>query len=188
MIKKQKNPQNERVEAIKKEMNSVLAECATRKEKYEEFLKYSLKCTKFSVNNRAILFAHLEDPVVKTYKQWKDMGVNVLSTDNPVYLLRPSKYEGFYRNGMWVPVKKATKTEKQEIESGVLRVHKGINYSWFKVFDIKDTDTSKEKILEGENVKNLSLVKILSKNKMDFQSLLTDLKRKISQKANLMEF
>ena len=141
MIKKQKNPQNERVEAIKKEMNSVLAECATRKEKYEEFLKYSLKCTKFSVNNRAILFAHLEDPVVKTYKQWKDMGVNVLSTDNPVYLLRPSKYEGFYRNGMWVPVKKATKTEKQEIENGVLRVHKGINYSWFKVFDIKDTDT-----------------------------------------------
>lgn len=188
MIKKQKNPQNERVEAIKKEMNSVLTECATRKEKYEEFLKYSLKCTKFSVNNRAILFAHLEDPVVKTYKQWKDMGVNVLSTDNPVYLLRPSKYEGFYRNGMWVPVKKATKTEKQEIENGVLRVHKGINYSWFKVFDIKDTDTSKEKVLEGENIKNLNLVKILNKNKMDFQSLLIDLKRKISQKASLMEF
>ena len=190
MLKKTKSPKNEKIESIKAEMNNTLMECVTRKEKYEEFLKYSLKCTNYSINNKAILFAHLENPVVKTQKQWKDMGVNVIKTDNPVYLLRPSNYEGFYKDGKWIPLRKATQEEKDAIKAGELKVYKGFNFSWFKVFDIQDTDASEEKILESQDSKKqkFQLQYILDKNGLTFVELTERIKEKIREKSKKFSF
>lgn len=145
----------EQIERIKNEMNEVLASCATKKEEYLNFLNFSLDCKKYSANNRAILMKR-KAPVVKTMKQWNDAGYKIKKGASPIILLRPSFYEGFYRDNVWVPIAKATEEEKKKIQLGEIKLRKGQNFSTFAVFDIKDTDASEEKIIYENEEKNMS--------------------------------
>lgn len=190
MRKKIKNPRSKKMEKIQKQLNETIVNCVTNQEEYEKFLKYALNCKKYSVNNTAILYSRLENPCVKTALQWKEKGINVLNKDNPVFLLRPSPYEGFYKDKKWVPLVKAADEDKDKINKGEIKIYRGFNFSWFSVYDIKDTDASKEQILENrEQVEEkFDLQSILVKKQITFSQFVDELKLKIKKMDKLKEF
>lgn len=128
--------------------NSVIENAFSSTEEYKEWLSYMLNCPRLSVNNMALLHKKYTHPIPKTKKQWEALGYQVTAPlKNYTYLLRPNKYDGFYKDGKWIPYKKATKEEKEKIEKGEIKRLQGLSYSPYFTFDISQTNASEEDIL-----------------------------------------
>lgn len=140
-----------KTQALLESINDEIERSLQDDDSYKNYLEKMMECHKYSINNSVLLQLKYKykNPIAKTAKQWKAMGVSITDDwKNYTFLLRPSLYDGFYRNGKWVPFSKATLAEKKAIENGELKRYRGMNFIRYPVYDISQTDADEDLIAE----------------------------------------
>lgn len=151
MAKKMSIEESKKItEELISSVNEEITKALQNNDTYKEYLEEMMECHQYSINNSFLLKLKYKknNPIAKTAKQWKAMGVNVLSGEykNYAFLLRPSFYDGFYRNKVWVSWSKATQADKQAVERGEIIRRKGMKFARYCVYDISQTDADEETI------------------------------------------
>lgn len=129
-------------------------------EKYVEFLTNN-KFKNYSLKNQSLIYAQTKGmaTVVQSFKNWKELNINVNKGEKAISIFIPTKTKGYYNsNNKYIPLSNATEEDYELINSGRLKIIESVNFKLKAcVFDAKQTNITNEKLLDLSNERNIDL-------------------------------
>ncbi|MGE6202976.1 ImmA/IrrE family metallo-endopeptidase [Guptibacillus hwajinpoensis] len=155
MAKSKRSYQKKSPELVKEEIEKLTAGMEERisnhfhsPEQLKEYLDFMGKFYRYSPRNTALIESQFQGAeAVGSYAFWKEKGFPVNKGEKSIKILVPNRLgEQFQNNeGEWMPLKKATKQEKQQVKDGQLDKRDGrLVFSTGNVFDISQTSATQK--------------------------------------------
>lgn len=119
-------------------------------ENINEYLSFQSQFYKYSSRNQLLIANQYQGAMaVASYKKWQELGCNVNKGEKALKVLVPQERKTFIREEnnkkVNVPIKQATKDEKEKIKNNEIKINKQITFVKGNVFDIQQTNLPKEK-------------------------------------------
>lgn len=111
-----------------------------------ELLRFMDRFYEYSFRNQALIQAQFEGAqAVGSFAFFKKMGFSVQRGEKGIRILKPNIFEYIKgENGQCIPLSKATKEQKEKIQTGELTKHSIYSFSPTTVFDITQTNAKPE--------------------------------------------
>ncbi|MFK3957912.1 ImmA/IrrE family metallo-endopeptidase [Guptibacillus hwajinpoensis] len=155
MAKSKRSYQKKSPEQVKEEiekLTSVMEERISNHfhspEQLKDYLDFMGKFYRYSPRNTALIESQFQGAeAVGSYAFWKEKGFPVNKGEKSIKILVPNRLGEQFQNkeGEWIPLKKATKQEKQLVKDGQLDKRDGrLVFSTGSVFDIAQTSATQK--------------------------------------------
>ncbi|WP_237438712.1 ImmA/IrrE family metallo-endopeptidase [Guptibacillus hwajinpoensis] len=155
MAKSKRSYQKKSPEQVKEEIEKLTTGMEERisnhfhsPDQLKEYLDFMGKFYRYSPRNTALIESQFQGAeAVGSYAFWKEKEFPVNKGEKSIKILVPNRLGEQFQNkeGEWIPFKKATKQEKQQVKDGQLDKRDGrLVFSTGSVFDISQTSATQK--------------------------------------------
>ena len=144
-----KEQMQEREDQAKEQIHDLARSFRDTPEQIQEFLTFGAKFYQYSARNTMLIYKQNRGATyVQSFKNWKDMGHPVKRGEHGINILVPVQCTLIKDDGAYIPLREATKEQKELFKAGKLESATVLRFKMGTVFDISQTTFPKEKYPE----------------------------------------
>lgn len=144
-----KEQMKEREDQAKEQIHDLARSFRDTPEQIQEFLTFGAKFYQYSARNTMLIYKQNRGATfVQSFKNWKDMGHPVKRGEHGLNILVPVQCTLIKDDGAYIPLREATKEQKELFKAGKLESATVLRFKMGTVFDISQTTFPKEKYPE----------------------------------------